>query len=60
MVHHDDYIISLHFAYHTNENEYYDYNIFTTNFKWQIVIGYYCEKKKSNLSYGFKLESMTT
>ena len=40
--------------------KYYVYNIFTTNFKWQVVITcYYCGKK-SNLNGKFKFELITT
>ena len=35
----------------------YFHNTFTKNFKWQIIIS---RKKKSNLSYKFKLKLITT
>ena len=38
----------------------YVYNIFTTNFKWQVVTGYYCWVKKGNLSAKFKFEPIIT
>ena len=38
----------------------YFYNTFTTNFKWQVIIGCYWWGKKGNFSSRFKLELITT